>query len=244
MKPDPSSAELLVHLQRVVAPVVDAYAARKPATSNQVTPPQLVEALEQLFAIMAKLDQEEGETGPILRDDVTQLGDYGLTLIADLTTWANQLGMPQARQDVEKTALGVADWVMRHEGTIRTLEPVVNALAHTANHTKDAEGLEKLAGFMGRVVQATADVIKQDLEKTNPGRPWRMLQLNRGIVATRTHKPMLMEKAFDDLLKYLPEDAPAFFSEGMQQMEALDYPPQVREVMGRYYGAWAQHRMH
>ncbi len=33
-------------------------------------------------------------------------------------------------------------------------------------------------------------------------------------------------------------DAPDFFREGMGQIEALDYPPQVREVMQRYFEVW------
>lgn len=230
--------------QSTAQDLLAAYEARRPARTDQVTPAQLVEALTQLFAIIAKLDREEGETGPILRDDVTQLGDYGLSLLMDVATWANQMELPDARREVEKLALTVADWVVRHEGRLRTLEPVVNALALVANSTQDAATLERLAGFMARLSDAAADFIKHDLEKGNPGRPWRMLQLNRGIVATRSHNPALMERTFDELLRYLPEDAPAFFSQGMQQMEALDYPPHVRTVMDRYYQAWAAHKMH
>ena len=244
MQPIPSTPELPTLLRQVAEPVLAAYQARKPRSTDQVTPAQLTEALAQLFAIMTKLDHEEGETGPILRDDVTQLGEYGLSLLGDLATWATQLELKAARQEVEKLALAVADWVIRHEGRIRTLEPVVNALALTANTLQDSAALGKLAGFMGRVVGAVDDVIKQDLEKSNPGRPWRVLQLNRGIVATRSHNPAIMEPAFDDLVKHLPEDAAVFFAEGMRQMDALNYPAPVREVMGRYHQAYAQRALH
>jgi hypothetical protein len=244
MQAIPSTPELPELLRQAAEPVLAAYQARKPRASDQVTPAQLSEALEQLFAIMTKLDREEGETGPILGDDVTQLGEYGLSLLGDLGAWATQLELKAARQEVEKLALPVTDWVIRHEGKIRTLEPVVNALALTANTLKEPVALGKLAGFMGRIVAAVDDVIKQDLEKSNPGRPWRVLQLNRGIVATRSHNPTLMEPAFDDLVKHLPEDAAVFFAEGMRQMEALDYPAPVREVMGRYHQAYAQRALH
>lgn len=244
MEPIPSTPELPALLRRVAEPVLAAYRSRKPRATDQVTPEQLNEALAQLFAIMTKLDREEGESGPILSDDVTQLGDYGLSLLTDLVAWAAQLELKAERQEVEKLALAVADWVIRHEGKIRTLEPVVNALALTANTLQDTAALGKLAGFMGRVVGAVDDVIKQDLEKSNPGRPWRVLQLNRGIVATRSHNPALMEPAFDDLVTHLPEDAGVFFTEGMRQMEALDYPAPVREVMARYHQAYAQRALH
>jgi hypothetical protein len=104
--------------------------------------------------------------------------------------------------------------------------------------------LEPLTLFMGRVAQASSSAIKQDLEKNNPIRPWRILHLNRGIMATRTHNPALMERVFDDLVRYLPEDAPTFFAEGMQQMEALNYPQPVRQIMGRYFDRWTRPRMH
>jgi len=65
-----------------------------------------------------------------------------------------------------------------------------------------------------------------------------VLLLNHCIVATRSHNPELMEAAFAVLTDKLPADAPRFFSEGMQQMEALDYPGHVREVMEKYHRKW------
>ncbi len=54
-----------------------------------------------------------------------------------------------------------------------------------------------------------------------------------------------MEEAFETLVQNLPEDAPAFFREGMGRMEAPNYPPRVREVMERYYRKWClQHTLH
>ncbi|MDX1697273.1 MAG: hypothetical protein R3308_03260, partial [Thiohalobacterales bacterium] len=60
----------------------------------------------------------------------------------------------------------------------------------------------------------------------------------QSIVATRSHDTALMEEAFAALTDRLPEDAGRFFTEGMQQMDALDYPQHVREVMARYHRQW------
>ena len=91
-------------------------------------------------------------------------------------------------------------------------------------------------------VDATAPAIRQDLDKANPGRPWRILHMNRAIVATRTHQPDVMDEAFTVLTEHLPEDAAGFFSQGMEQMDLLNYPPHVREVMDRYYRKWSVNR--
>ena len=66
--------------------------------------------------------------------------------------------------------------------------------------------------------------------------------MNRAIVATRTHQPDVMEEAFTVLVRHLPEDAPGFFNQGMEQMDLLNYPPHVREVMERYYTKWSVKR--
>ncbi len=240
----PSLSEAALRFDHAATEIIDTYESRRPTTTNQVTPGQLAEAVHQFLAVISRIDNEEGKVGPVVNDDVTQLGDYGMTLLTDLSGWAGQLNLPVPRQDLEIVTLAAADWVMRHEGQIRTLDPVVNALANFANRMHDPVSLEPLTLIMGRVAQASAKFIKQDLEKTNPGRPWRVLHLNRGIVATRTHNPVIMEQVFEDLVRYLPEDAPAFFAEGMQQMEALNYPQPVRQVMGRYFDLWTRPRMH
>ena len=121
-----------------------AYPARKAAASNQVTPPQLIEAMTQCLTITTNLDKEEGELGPIVKEDLTQLGEYGLSLVADLTAWAVQLTRPQVRAAREKLALATADWSVRHESRIHPLEPLVNALASSANMPKDPQTRHRL----------------------------------------------------------------------------------------------------
>ena len=234
----PAISEAVQLFKDAATEIENAHRARAPRAGEQISPRQLREALEQFFAIIANLDKEEGTTGPILSDDVNQLGDYGLNLLADLAAWAAQLGLNQERQNVLAASLAAADWLMRHEGRIRSLEPVVNALADSANRASDPGELTRMAAFMGAVAQSCNEYIKQDLEKTNPGRPWRLLHLNRGIVATRSHDPALMQQVFDELVRCLPEDAPTFFEQGMEQMVALNYPAPVREVMSRYHARW------
>jgi hypothetical protein len=237
-------AEAPARLRDAAGEIHNVYEARKPPAGQPVTPQQLAESLAHFFGVALRLDHDEGETGAILKDDVNQLGDHALRLLLELGQWAHDLKLPQARTKLEMLALTTGDWVLRHQGELRTLEPIVNALATLANHTPTARTLEELDGFIGQVLAACAPIVRQDMEKTNPGRPWRLLHVNRAIVATRTHNPQLMEQAFEEFVRALPEDAPGFFAEGMQQMDTLGYPPHVREVMNRYYERWTHRTLH
>jgi len=240
----PTLDEAATRYRTAAQVVMTLYARRRASATAQVTPDSLNQAIEQFFAISKNLERDASGSAATYKDEVSQLGDYAITLLADLATWAGQLGLVEAKQDMEATTLSIADWVMHHEGELRTLDPVVNAAAERANRTKDPRSLEALCEFFGRALGAASNPIKQDLDKTNPGRPWRVLHINRGIVATRTYNPKLMEQVFDDLVRALPEDASHFFAEGMQQMSALNYPAHVRAVMSRYFDQWTRKTMH
>ena len=125
--------------------------------------------------------------------------------------------------------------IARQGGLIDTLEPVVDAVAMAANNTREPQALEGLSEVIRQIIDAVPAVISQDLETISPGRPWRVLLLNHCIVATRSHNTDLMETAFAVLTGNLPADALRFFSEGMQQMDALDYPDPVRKVIEKYH---------
>lgn len=222
--------------------VLDAYRARQPRATDQVTPQQLHEAIQQFLSTSTGLDKLE--RGSPFQQDVSEIGDYGITLLMDLAAWAGQMELLEPQEGVEEVTIACADWVMRHNGELRTLDPIVNALARVANRTREPHELTVLSDFMGRIIAAASAAIKQDLEKANPGRPWRVLHLNRGIVATRSHNPALMQRVFDELVRDLPDDAAQFFAEGMQQMDALNYPGHVRTVMSGYFDRFTRPTMH
>jgi len=132
----------------------------------------------------------------------------------------------------------VAMWVAHCGGRLDKLDLVVNALADYANEFREPEQLAELTRVMATIIQAASESVKQDLEQTNPMRPWRILHINYGIVATRSHQPKLIEAAYDVLVKNFPNDARQFFREGMQQMDIIGYPQAVREVVERYDRMW------
>ena len=148
------------------------------------------------------------------------------------------MDLNQAKTDVEKVAVGIALWVVRHEGEIRALDTIVNGFAAQANSTSADDTLRALYSAMHVVLEHCAPSIKQDVDKTNPGRPWRALNFNVAIVATRTQDAQLMHEAFDTLSRNLPEDAPAFFEEGLRQSDKPVYGPIVKSLMQEYFTRW------
>ncbi len=197
--------------------------------------PVLAQALDSLLDVMHRVQGDAGATGT---EDITEIGEYAIRLIEDLAATAEKLGLHEQKNALVDLFLNIGLWIARQGGLIDTLEPVVDAVAMAANNTREPQALEGLSEVIRQIIDAVPAVISQDLETINPGRPWRVLLLNHCIVATRSHNTDLMETAFAVLTGNLPADAPRFFSEGMQQMDALDYPAPVRKVMEKYHRKW------
>lgn len=224
-----------------ITTLVDACLAETPEQPDTADLPRLRQAFRQLTEVMARLDTDaaSGRADPA---DITEIGEYALRLAENLATSPACTQSRQHRLEVAGLTIGLALWIARLGGRIETLEPVVDALALQANAIRDPRQLEALSEQIHRIVAAVSPLLRQDLEKVNPGRPWRVLLLNQGIVATRSHNTRLMERAFAELTAHLPDDAARFFTEGMQQMDALDYPEPVREVMERFHRQWTRNR--
>jgi len=212
-------------------------------------PRVLLEALHELFEGLRRVEEdapeqvaEGGSTSPALKD-LRTLGDYGIDLLARLAGLAGGLLLPERARAIEELALPLACWIARRGGELGYLGPVVDGAANLANRLQQPSDLGRLYGLLTEVVDAVSSPIAQDTGSTDPSRPWRVLLINRAIVATRSHRPELMEDAFESLIEHLPDDAPTFFREGMEQMDALNYPPHVRIVMQRYHEQWCGQRV-
>lgn len=248
--PDPTLDNFRDPLEEALRELVESWQLRDETPApGESSPPLLEEAFRQLLEAMQRTEaslSEAGEpvqgSGRASEEDVSELGTYALELFDQTLEWAKSLDLPEAYQTLLALTVSLARWIAHRGGQLYVLEPVVDALARLANQTREPRELVELYQAMGEIMDATAPAIRQDLEKNNPGRPWRLLHLNRAIVATRSHHPDIMEQAFSVLIEHLPEDAPRFFSEGMEQMDLLNYPPHVREVMDRYYRKWSVNR--
>lgn len=202
---------------------------------DKVAPDSLGQSLLQFFSFLASFTRSATSVPDSLNGETGELADYGLRLLEELHDWAQRLECRDASDILQSLCVTLALWCAQHRFTISHLEPVVNALSRLANSTQDARILAEITDAISVIIDATAPQVKQDLDKSNPGRPWRQLNFNHGIVATRSHDPKRMESVFEQLMFRLPGEAAGFFAEGMQQMDAIGYPAHVRSVMQKYY---------
>lgn len=195
----------------------------------------LMDAIDQYFNILATINIQASENQIITGTEATDIGEHGFVLLLQSIDLMDKLYLPHKRKDIEQVSLIFARWILRYHGRIIHLEPIVNACAQLANTLQDKNALKELYSLMTQIIDSCTTEIKHDIGTDHHHlRPWRLLHINRSIVATRTHDPEMMKKAFDELLVQLPQEADGFFAEGMKEMEALDYPPHLRNLMEFY----------
>lgn len=173
--------------------------------------------------------------------EINTLGEYGLHLIDELADQARQVKQSELAVEAEGLALPFALWIARNDGEIRNLKSVVNALAHYAGQAHQPQSMATLYTHCCEIIEAASPACEETC--LSDGRhPWRLLLLNRAVVATRSLNPELMTAAYDAIVEQLPDEAKGFFAEGMEQMAVADYPDQVRDLVKRYYLANAAPR--
>lgn len=218
--------------------VAAAFARNAGHPRSEVTPGLLIDAIRQFLDICAKLDRDHGRGGRLPYDDVNEIAANAISCVSDLALWAVRLGLDAEHHAIEDAALGFAKWAIRHDGELATLEPVVNALARRANTTHNPDDLTALYYVAREIVAHAAPQTRNGFETADAAHPWRVLNVNLAIIATRTQDPELMNGAFDLLEQNLPDECGAFYEEGVRQAEKKVYEPRVREIMRRRFAKW------
>jgi hypothetical protein len=198
--------------------------------------------LMELLDILSRQTVTAGESKITSLDELSELGDYGIKLLVDFSSIAAGLEMPQESEEMEDLTLPMALWIVRHNGELRTLEPVINSLARLANRFREPSQLQQLYDLSVELIHALEPLMQQEPTRVENAHPWSILLMNQAIIATRSYRPELIEEAYQTLCRLLPNQAPDFFREGMEQMDALDYPQQIKEVVEKYYNIWSHPR--
>ncbi|MES9992655.1 MAG: hypothetical protein ABW098_11920 [Candidatus Thiodiazotropha sp.] len=229
-----------------IAPAVVSAGAEAGDKDPDRSPSALTQAMHRLMELLQILVRQlagENEVIDTSLDELSELGDYGIKLLADFSDVAAGLEMPQESEELEDITLPLALWIVRHRGELRTLEPVINSLARLANRFREPSQLQQLYDLSVELIEALEPLMREQQELAEKAKPWSILLMNQAIIATRSYQPQLIDEAYKTLCRLLPDQAPDFFREGMEQMDALDYPQKVREVVEKYYNLWSQPRI-
>lgn len=228
---------------RAAQSVAEAFNRAGPFPDQEVTPPLLIDAITQCMDIAARdaadapAPADEARTAALEPAEVEEIGTHALECISDLTLWAYQLGLENERGTIEDLAFDFARWMARHESTISVLEPVVNTLARRANSAHDPADLARLCAATREVLEHVAPRLR-NRDDAGAEQPWRILNLNCAIIATRSQQPELMRAAYDLLEHNLPHECAAFYEEGVRQAEKQVYGQHVRDIMRERFAKW------
>jgi len=205
---------------------------------DEVSPELIQSALQQLVEVLQRHEWQTAPTQETTSDadpiDVTELGEYGLTMLYELFGMAQELKMDTTCARLEDLALCLGLWVAGQDGELSSIDLLVNGIARVANRTNSSLELERLFYIMGDLLDAIPPPPTQEAA-AQQATPRKLLLLNRAIVATRSLSPDLIEQAFTDVAEQLPMEASGFFREGMEQIKIQNYPDPVREVIERFY---------
>jgi len=218
-------------LDRIITSIQPLTVSERSAENQADSPAEIVTSLQRLQEIVKNSAEQPGQLNT---NEVTEIVEYTMQLLSDTSQILQRLNNTELQQLNGILAVSVALWAGTQGGQINRLEPLVDTLAWLANHLDEEQSLAELSDILGDLMNTCSLAITSDLDNTNPGRPWRVLNINRGIVATRSHDVELMRDAYETLIKNLPQDAADFFSQGMSEMDRVGYPDYVRQVVQEY----------
>jgi hypothetical protein len=222
------------------ARVNDAYRALYGGAETGADAITLIAVVGEFLGLMEQLDKEYGADAPLPIEDAAEATDETLRCLAELETWMDRLQLAHLKADLHTVTLGVGLWAMRHDCAIRTAEPLVNALADRANHATTRQAVAAAYGLMHGFVEYFAPTLSADLERSNPERPWRMLNLNFAIAGIRSGDEVLIRFAFEKLNRHLPDDRAGFYTEALQMAEQAGLPEDLQALIRGQAVKWTR----
>ncbi len=233
--------QLAARFARLSGSVKAACALRFPAQAAQGGEPALqLASVAEFLDLMAALDQRYGPDATLPMSDAGEAVDESLRCLAELEGWLSRLDLAAERPALFAVQLGVAWWAMRHRLEFATVAPVVNALAEQANTASSRQETAAVFAMMQGLVGHLAPALGPDLERSNPERPWRLLNLNLAITAIRSGDDAMIRYAFDTLNANLPDERAGFYEEAHALACQPGFPPETRSLIEAEYARWTR----
>jgi hypothetical protein len=210
-------------------------------TDEQSGPIPLASAMSDFFQLASAL-----ENGQQLEDSaaISELAHYALDLVDRLKAQLWYLDIHDQRDRLSRLFASLAVWFARQDAILDNLNGAADSFAILVNGENDSAVLADMSRLMNEVLEAASNEIKMDEDRSDQFRPWRVLNLNSGVAATRSFDANLMQETFERMERRLPHDLPGFFADGKRQVQMQEVPENVREVMTQFADKWATQLPH
>jgi hypothetical protein len=202
---------------------------------DQSGPLALARVLSDFFQIAGALGSGAAQ---LEQEELNEFCAYGLDLLDRLAFLVRKIEIMDKRDTVARMFASMGVWVARRGATIDNLEGTADGFGIIVNGTTATDDLRTLCGLMEEVIEAASVRLQLDEERGDAWRPWRVINLNAGIAATRSLDPQLMKRTFERMGRRLPYDMPGFLADGMRQTAFQDIPDAVRDVIREYMERW------
>ncbi|WP_295541236.1 hypothetical protein [uncultured Thiohalocapsa sp.] len=201
----------------------------------------LARALSDFFQIAGALEMGAAQ---LAQDELDELCAYGLDLLDRLAFLVRKVEIMDKRDTVARMFAAMGVWVARRGATIDNLEGTADGFGMVVNATSAPAELRALCALMEEVIQAASVRLQLDENRGDAWRPWRVINLNAGIAATRSLDPELMDRTFQAMGRRLPYDMPEFLADGMRQAAFQNVPDAVKDVMRKHLEHWPRNAPH
>jgi hypothetical protein len=215
--------------------VIDENEKTQKIQDEEKGPLALATAFSDFFELASSLEQQPKKLDT---EEISEIAYYAMDLVDRLESQLWYLDIHDHRDNLSRLFASLALWFIRRNAVMENLQGTANSFAIIVNGLKDPKELANMSRFMDEVLESASDEIKIDEDRSDPWRPWRVLNLNSGVAATRSLEAELMKSTFEKMERRLPYDLPGFFADGKRQMDAQDVPQEVRDIMTSFAEKW------
>jgi hypothetical protein len=208
---------------------------------DQSGPLALAGALSDFFQIAGAL---ESGAAQLEQEELNEFCAYGLDLLDRLDFLVRKIEIMDKRDTVARMFASMGVWVARQGATIDNLQGTADGFGIIVNGTTETDDLRSLCEQMEEVIEAASVRLQLDEDRGDAWRPWRVINLNAGIAATRSLDPQLMERTFERMGRRLPYDISGFLADGMRRATIQNVPDAVRDVIREYMKKWPTKASH
>jgi hypothetical protein len=239
---NPAAEASLAERLRPIAAAVEAACRERFGVNDRRAsePTNLLTAIGDFLAAAAQLDADYGEDGELPLADAADAADEALRCATELVPWLDRFELESWRPQLYAVMLGIGLWSMRHRLVLASAEPIVNALAFRANMATSTQETAAAYALMQGFIVHLGPQLDADLERSNPERPWRLLNLNFAITAIRSGDASLIRFAFDTLNRHLPDERAGFYDAACALAAHPGFAPETRALIEAEQARWAR----